>query len=80
MSLVMITGSSIVTDFHERRVFKKDVFLPALEVPFESLICDTTGILQTLYGDFMTPPPEGERYNHGITTVLKKEKSSLLAK
>lgn len=76
--------SSIVTDFHERRVFKKDVFLPAMEVPFESLVCkkpcDTTGILQALYGDFMTPPPESERYNHGITTVLKKDKSSLLAK
>lgn len=67
-------GDSLyVIDYSGKWVFKKSYFCPARVGVFESLRCsipnDTTSLLQLAYGDFMTLPPESERYNHGITAV-----------
>ena len=67
--------ASDVVDFSTTVVFKKMDFTPAKDGSFEGLTCkiphaeDT--ILHSLYGDYMTIPPESERYNHGITVVKK---------
>ena len=65
--------SLYVIDYSGKWVFKKSYFCPAKVGSFESLRCsipnDTTSLLQLAYGDFMTLPPESERYNHGITAV-----------
>lgn len=66
-------GASSVIDFSADTIFDKSDFVPAKDGQFESLVCNVPNneetILQKHYGDFMTIPPEKERYNHGITAV-----------
>ena len=69
-------NASDVVDFSTTEVFEKNDFIPAKDGSFEGLTCkipfDEDAILHALYGEYMTIPPEGERYNHGITVVIKK--------
>lgn len=72
--------SIYVKDFATKWIFKKSYFATVKEVPFEFLLCkipgDSASILQYVYGDFMTLPPENERYNHGIIAVPVEDRKS----
>ena len=52
---------------------KESEFFPTVQMPYEGLEAALPGnydaLATRIYGDYMTPPPEGKRYNHAPALV-----------
>lgn len=59
---------------YRTQVMKKDIFTPVTKGCFEGICVlipnNTDKFLENNYGpDYMTPPPEGKRYNHNVSLI-----------
>ena len=61
-------GGLVNNCYGEREIFRREAFDEAVEMPFEGKTYPVPKmydhILNTMYGDYMTPPPEEKRVSH----------------